>query len=300
LANPDIMKELGLKLPCKVIVSKRNDVIPKIERVSSVPDNAKEIKIPIKCTTCGGPLINEGSKVYCPNELCERKAYYRIKKWVSRNDIQNLGDSTIRKLYDLGLVKRIKDLYKLQPSHISDIDGLGDKSAAKIIENISKTKELDLISFVAGFNIEGIGEGLLNKMSDAGYDTFDKLKKITVSQLTQIDGIGNIIAKKFYDGLHQLLSEMEITLKYVKIKSKEIKHGNLTGKTFQFTGRLDTMSRDEAKKKVEDNGGKVLSSVGKELNYLVTNDTESGSSKNEKAKKLGIKIISEKDFLRMI
>ena len=154
--------------------------------------------------------------------------------------------------------------------------------------------------FVAGFDIEGFGETLAEKLIQAGYNTLDLLLSASVDQIAVVYGFAEIMAKTIVEGLAENEKEMKYLVNSGIIQIKGIENGKLTGQSFCFTGELKTMKRQDAEKLVKDNGGQAKSSVTKDLTYLVTNDKNSGSSKNQKAEKLQIKIIDEDEFLTLI
>ena len=171
--------------------------------------------------------------------------------------------------------------------------------AEKVIKSIENHKNISLEAFVAGFDIEGIGETTVEKLVAAGFNSLEKLLNASVDEIATVYGFAEIMAKTFVYGLKENAEEMKnLSSTFVNIIKKEA--GALSGKSFCFTGELVTMKRADAENLVKNAGGSCKSSVTKDLSYLVTNDTSSGSSKNVKAAKLGIPIISEKEFLQMI
>lgn len=307
LANPDTMEALGVAIGCKVVVVKRGEIIPKIERVIH-EDNLTEtpVTIPCQCEVCGSVLKNDGSRLFCPNKLCSKKIIHQIEKWVEVTEIRDLGESLILSLCSSGRVKGISDLYSLtvdeltpyflnQDSIAQDKKSLG---AEKVYASIQNHKNLSLSAFIAGFDIEGIGETTVEKLVQAGFDSLEKLLEITVEQVSEIYSFAETMAKIVVDGFSQNKEEMlYLAQNVISLKSEQ--GGPFTGKSFCFTGELTTMKRSDAEKMVKNLGGSCKSSVTKDLSYLVTNDVSSGSSKNVKAAKLGIPVIDEKQFLAL-
>ncbi|MFX1476992.1 MAG: NAD-dependent DNA ligase LigA [Promethearchaeota archaeon] len=301
LSNPDEIKRLGLKIGSIIIVSKRGDIIPKVEKVIENPFNAKEIKYPIKCESCGEKLINTGARLFCPNDKCPSREFHRLEVWINTLGIKNFGGKLLRKLFDNNKVKKIADLYNLQIEDISKLEGQGKRSAEIALGNLLKVNELPLAKFIAGFNIENIGEAIAKLIIDAGYDTLVSLKNAKIDELARIEGIGEANAQLIINGINTLYNEMVSVINKGIIKIKETsKEGELKGKTFCFTGALKSITRDQAKSLLEEHGGIFKKSVIKNLDYLVTNDPNSGSEKNIKSKEYGVKIISEDQFLKMI
>ena len=308
LANPDTMKNLGIKIGSKVVVVKRGEIIPKIESVlHDETCKESEIVIPSNCETCGSSLINEGTRLYCPNKNCSKRVLHQLLKWVQVVDIRDLGETLVNSLFEKKVVQAISDIYKLNvetltPFFLNEESIAAEKKslgAEKVIKSIENHKNISLEAFVAGFDIEGIGETTVEKLVSAGFNSLEKLLNASVDEVSSVYGFAEIMAKTFVNGLKENAEEMKIlSSTYVNIIKKE--SGSLSGKSFCFTGELVTMKRADAENLVKNAGGSCKSSVTKDLSYLVTNDTTSGSSKNVKAAKLGIPIISENEFLQMI
>ena len=308
LANPDTMKNLGIKIGSKVVVVKRGEIIPKIESVlHDETCKESEIVIPSNCETCGTSLINEGTRLYCPNKNCSKRVLHQLLKWVQVVDIRDLGETLVNSLFEKKVVQSISDIYKLNvetltPFFLNEESIAAEKKslgAEKVIKSIENHKNISLEAFVAGFDIEGIGETTVEKLVAAGFNSLEKLLNASVDEIATVYGFAEIMAKTFVYGLKENAEEMKnLSSIYVNIIKKEA--GALSGKSFYFTGELVTMKRADAENLVKKAGGSCKSSVTKDLSYLVTNDTSSGSSKNVKAAKLGIPIISEKEFLQMI
>jgi len=302
LSNPNKIKDLGVKIGSRVLISKHGDIIPDIDEVVETPLKAIEVEVPIECNTCGTSLVNEGTRLYCPNKFCPKVGFHRLLKWIRKLDIKNFGEKLMRKLFDSKIVFKIADLYNLKISNISRFEGEGKRSAQVALDNLLAVKEISLAKFVAGFDIEDMGEKTLDTIVSAGYNSLDSLYNASPIELAKIHGIGSITAQTIVEGIKSLYDEMKDVLNTGKIKIRGIKKmvEKLGGKSFCFTGKLETMNRKEAEGLVISNGGTIKSGVSKNLTYLVTNDTTSGSAKNLKAEKLGIPIISEKEFLEMV
>jgi DNA ligase (NAD+) len=301
LANPDLIKSLGLKIGSKVMISKRGEIIPKIERVVINPPESKPVKIPEVCSTCNAKLVNEGTKLYCPNEQCSKKDYFRLTKWIRTLNVKDFGDLILKQLFDAGKVRKIVDFYDLIPRDLIKLDRVQEKSAKKALDNLFAVKEVSLAKFVGGFNIEFIGVKQVQKVVNAGFDTLDKLKKARISDFAQVEGFGEITGEILYNGIQSLYADMKTVLDTGKISIRGTKESmtKLDGLTFCFTGKLETMKRNEAEELVISLGGSTRSNVSTTLNYLVTNSNEP-TAKYTKAKSLGIKIITEEEFLELV
>ena len=302
LANPNVITSLGLKIGSKVIVSKRGEIIPKIESLLENPPSSTHIMFPNFCSSCKTELVNEGTRLYCPNPTCKKVRLHRIEKWVNVLDLKEVGKLLLKRLFDDELIFSIKDLYNISVETLSNLERMGELSSQKVYASIHAKKEISLSEFVAGFDIEDVGLLMAEKIVLAGFDTIEKLFSATVEDIVNIEGWAEKSASSFIAGLKFVKSEMEELLStgYISIKSIEKKEGRLQGMSFCFTGELEKMNRKEAEKLVKEAGGIVKSSVTKDLSYLVTNTPNSGSSKNKKALTVGCKIITESEFYKML
>lgn len=308
LANPDTMKALGVKIGCKVVVVKRGEIIPKIESV--IHEDAlceSPVVFPDKCECCGSKLIDNGSRLYCPNKKCSKRILHQLLKWVQVTDIRDLGETLVTQLFEKGKVQSISDLYKLSaedltPFFLNEESLAAEKKslgAEKVAASIQNHRKMSLAVFVAGFDIEGIGETTVEKLVAAGFNTLNALLNMTVEQASAVYGFAEILAKTAVDGLNENALEMRFLAEnFVEIVQDSA--GKLVGKSFCFTGELHSMKRNDAEALVKANGGTCKSSVTKDLSYLVTNDVSSGSSKNQKAVKFGIPVINEEQFFKML
>lgn len=312
LANPNTIAALGLQIGSHVIVVKRGEIIPKIESVVPQEDKSEKtfpVQLPVKCETCGSTLVNEGTRLYCPNKSCSKRILHQLLKWVSVADIRDLGDTLVRSLFADKVLNSISDIYKLDEAVLKPYflgqESLGNEKeslgAKKVALSIQSHRKLSLAKFIAGFDIEGIGETVVEKLLDAGFDTLEKLFAASQEEIAGVYGFAKVMAQILVQGLLENKDEMEFLVKSGTIEVEQgIKQGSLTGKSFCFTGELTTMKRADAQALVKQKGGSVKTSVVKGLSYLVTNDTSSGSSKNVKAAQLGIPVINEPEFLALI
>ena len=307
LNNPDMIRALGLKIGSSVIVVKRGEIIPKIEGLA--PDGIQndteksEILFPARCNACESSLLDEGSRLYCPNPVCPKKLHHRIEKWVSVLDIRELGEKLIKVLFDSGRIRNIYDLYTLKEGELAEYDRMGELSAAKVLRHIQTKRQLSLSAFIAGFDFEGVGELIVDKAIAHGFDTLEKLRSAKLEDLINVHGLGEITARTIFNGLIECAREMDRVLSTGIISiapPPTTEQAPLKGFSFCFTGELKSMKRNQAEEKVKMLGGTVNKSVVKGLSYLVTNDPESGSAKNKKAQEIGVKIIDEEGFLKII
>jgi DNA ligase (NAD+) len=305
LNNPDMIRSMGLKIGSTVSVVKRGEIIPKIEGLAPVLSKEKtlEITFPKICGVCNTALVDSGTRLYCPNPACPKRLLHRLEKWVSVLDIRELGEKLLRQLFEKNRVTRIDELYTLTAEELAEYDRMGELSAAKVIRHIQTKRELSLAAFVAGFDMEGVAETTMEKIASAGFNTLKKIRAASVADLAAVYGLGEITASVIVDGLKECAAEMDAVLKtkIITIAPPPSEESQpMRGLSFCFTGELKSMKRGEAEEKIKALGAQAKSSVVKGLSCLVTNDPASGSSKNKKAKELGVRIINEEEFLALL
>lgn len=304
LCNPDMIRAMNLKIGSRVVIVKRGEIIPKIETLVENPPNTQEIEQPERCSRCGTALLDEGTRLYCPNPACPKRTLHRIEKWITTLDIRELGDVLIQKLFDAGKLRSIADLYTLTAEDLESLDRMGPVLARKIIRSIEAVREIPLEVFLAGLDIDGVGPLVARNLVFNGFYTLEKLLSAREEDFLALDGIGFIMAKSIVAGLKECKGEIEEILKDGKIRiltpAADSTNTVLTGKSFCFTGELVSMKRKDAEKLVARFGGTAKSSVTKDLSYLVTNEPGSGSEKNKKARLYGIPILNETEFLALI
>ena len=300
LVHPELIAELGVRIGSRVVVSKRGDIIPKIELVIATPDDAVLPAPPQTCSTCGRPVINAGKRVYCSNPECPRVAFHRLQKWIRVLGVKDFGDVVLRRLFDDGAVKEIADLYRLTVDDIAGYEGQGEKSARKALANLHAASDgVDLATFIAGFGIEGIATLTVEKMVAAGYRTPEALFDADPERLADIHGLGQTIARSFATAIAALRERMEAVVATAGVRIAEAADaasGELAGLSFCFTGTLSGITRAEASDAVRRRGGTVRTGVSKGLDYLVTNNPESNSAKTRKARELEVEIVDEQRF----
>ncbi|MFP3089253.1 NAD-dependent DNA ligase LigA [Treponema sp. TIM-1] len=306
LNNPDMIRALGLKIGSLVTIVKRGEIIPKIEGLApgyTPSDEERDIEFPTRCGSCGSALEDGGTRLFCPKADCPKRLLHRLEKWISVLDIRELGEKLIRQLFDKDRVRYIPDLYTLTAEELAEYERMGELSAAKVIRHIRTPRELPLAVFIAGFDFEGVGELIMERVVSAGYDTLDKLKSASVEELAAVYGLGEITARTILEGLTEAAAELEGVLATGIITiapPPRAEEQPLRSFSFCFTGELASMKRSEAEERVKALGGTAKTSVVKDLSFLVTNDPESGSGKNKKAHALGIPIIGEGEFLAIL
>ena len=306
LHNFDEIKRKDLRIGDWVMVERSGDVIPQVVKsiIEKRNGSEKQKNIPQKCPVCGSEVVHPEGEVAirCPNKMCPARLKWRLKYFASRDamDIDHLGESTIDKLLDEGLVENIADLYFLKKEEIINLEGFKEKSAQNLVESIEKSKQQDLSRFIYGLGIRHVGKYAAQLLASK-YNSIDELAKVSPEKLKEIDGLGEKTAEavgSFFATEENL--NLINRLKDIGVKTKEEKKDNLplNGKKFVFTGGLSTLSRPEASDLIKQKGGIVTSSVGKDVDYVIVGDKP--GSKYEKAKKLGVNIISEEEFKNLV
>ncbi len=312
LHNEDIIKKLGLHEHDFVYVEKGGEIIPKIVGINNEKraEDSKEIEYVRNCPECGTELVKIEDQAihFCPNELhCPPQVVGRMIHYVSRKalNIENLGSETIEQLYRERLIENPADFYALTKEQILPLERMAEKSAQNIISGIEKSKEVPFEKVLYGIGIKHVGETVAKKLVK-NFSTIDELKNATVEELCQVEDIGTKIAVSLYDFLHN--SENILMLERLKSYGVQLEKGESTnevlsnvldGKTFLFTGKLSLFTRESAEEMVEKHGGKNISAVSKNLNYLVVG--EKAGSKLKKAQSIGtIEILDEQQFLDLV
>lgn len=302
LANESLIKDLELAIGDTILVSKRNMIIPKIEKVLERPENRKEIEIPQICECCGNLLVRDEKKLYCSNSECPGLGEHRISKWLSVLDVKGFGTEMRNHLFENGF-HSIIDLYDSSKVDYALYKTNLKANYKKAFANLYSVKEIPLSKFFAGFDIDGIGESLIKNIIENGNDTPSKIMDSTPLNLFGTPNFSDERITKFIEGIKLIREEAEalINLGYFKVtcEKPEVVGGRLDGKSICITGKLEKGTRKELITLIEKSGGHFSSSVKKELDYLVINDRESQSSKAVKARNLEIKMISENELFEM-
>ncbi|MFH1100450.1 MAG: NAD-dependent DNA ligase LigA [Methanobacteriota archaeon] len=305
LHNFDEVKRKDIRVGDTVLVERSGDVIPQVVKsiVEKRTGNEKAKSIPRKCPVCGTDVVRtiDEVAVRCPNKQCPARLKWRIDYFASRDamDIDHLGGQTVDKLIDKGLIDNIADLYSLTKEDLMKLDGFKDKSAENLLESIAKSKQQGLARLIYGLGIRHVGKFAAQLLASQ-YPSIDELAKVSAEELLQIHGLGEKTAEAIAT-FFATEENMELIkkLKDIGIRTKETKKiGELSGKKFLFTGGLQTLSRPDASDLVMKKGGIVVSSAGKDVDYVVVG--EDPGSKIEKAKKLGLTIIDEDAFKKLV
>ena len=306
--NLSIMEELELGEGDRITVFKSNMIIPQIAENLT---RSGTVRIPDACPVCGGETeIRKNIDVkslYCVNPNCQAKKIKAFELFVSRDamNIDGLSSATMEKLIDRGFIKEYADIFHLETwkESIIEMEGFGQKSYENMIESIEKARKTTLPRVIYALGIPGIGVANAKMLSKAfGFD-FEKMRAASIEELTEVDGIGTVLAKGWKDYfanskqnevVDHLLAELEIEIEHMDTEL------SLDGKVFVITGAVKQFAnRNELKAYIEQRGGKVTSAVSTKTNYLINNDVTSNSSKNKKARELNIPILSEEEFLKI-
>ncbi len=306
--NVSMIRELKLGIGDTIKVYKANMIIPQISENLTCSD---ALVIPDTCPACGGKTVvrseNEAETLFCPNPECPAKASKLFAHFVSRNamNIDGLSEATIDKFIDCGYLTELYDLYRLDryKNEIVTLDGFGEKSYENLQKAVDASRETTLKRLLYGLGILNVGSATAGLICRFFKDDLDAIMNADTESLCEVEGIGEVIAEGivayFADEANRaVIRELlkEVTLRVEVNDAPQ----DLAGKTFVITGSLNHFeNRDALKKVIEDRGGKVAGSVSAKTHFLINNDVTSGSSKNQKAKSLGIPIISEDDFLAM-
>jgi DNA ligase (NAD+) len=310
LFNEDVIKEKDLKLGDTVLVERAGDVIPYIVKsLAEVRDGSEtNIPFPTSCPVCKSELYKEETEAVwrCINIECPAQVVERMIHFVSKDamDIKSFGEANVRKFYEMGLLKDIPGIYKLDFNAIGQLPGFGKKSIDNIQAAIDASKHQTLNRLIFALGIRFVGETTAKVLANHVHHLLD-LKNFSLEDLQQLEDIGIKVASSivtFFKNEQNLemLRELEtLGIKMENTKRAAVQEGGLHGQTFLFTGTMNKLKRTQAEELVEENGGKLLGSVSSKLNYLVVGDD--AGSKLEKAKKINtVKIISEDEFLALI
>lgn len=297
LHNMANVRRLGIGIGDEVLVSRRNDVIPYIEEVTQ--KEGDEAVPPERCGVCDAELEIDGEYLLCRNDLCPARVEGRIHNWIDAIGALEWGDKLVATLVRREMVKEPLDLYRLTVDDIAGLERHGKKSAQNALDQLHGRLPLALETFLTALGIEKFSTQTARLIVNAGYDDLDKLFAATVEELAAIKGLGEIKAKNIVEGLARRREEIE------RLREGGIEPvvgdaaGPLSGKTFAITGTHDR-PRKELVGLIEDHGGRVLSGVTKELDYLIIADPASTSSKAQKARRYETELIDAEGLVALI
>ena len=309
LYNEDYINELDIRIGDTVIVERGGDVIPKVTSVilSKRRDDAKKYRFPKKCSECGTKLIRpEGEANYfCENSECPMQVRGRIEHWAMRGamDIEGLGEAVVDQLVVHGYIKNVADLYDLdeRSEQLISLERWGEKSVRNLLDGIEASKQRPFHRVLYALGIRHVGSGIAPILVDH-FSSIDAMMNATQENLLEVHEIGPKIAESvisFFSDQHNRAMIGRLKNAGIQFTAENKKRkGILNGKTFVITGTLSTMTRDHAKERIEEEGGKIASAISRQVDVLIVG--EDAGSKLDKAKKLGIEMWDEKQFLSTI
>ncbi len=311
LHNMDQIERLDIRVGDTVVIQKAGDVIPEVVEVLVKMRTGKEkkFKMPEHCPICGAKVEKRAAEskkdasvaYYCTNKNCPAKNRRGMQHFVNVFEIYEVGPKILDRLQEEGLITDAADLFELEEADLSGLERFGEKSAQNIIASIASRKKLPLWRFLYALGILHVGEETAKDIANH-FGTLEKVIAATASQMNEIPNIGPVVSQSAYEFFHQKAS-----LKFIEKLQKhgvipenapKQKKGKFTGMTFVLTGTMESMSREEAKEKINARGGKVSGSVSKNTSYVVAGADP--GSKYTNAKKLGVEILDEKAFLNLI
>lgn len=313
LHNVSILTKLDLQIGDTIIVYKANQIIPQVkENLSAKDRESAYIRIPSQCPVCESPTQivkeNDSEVLMCTNPHCKGKLLGRVSHFVSKKgmDISGLSEETIKKFIELGWIAEITDIYNLDKYYdrLSTMSGFGKKSVDKLRKSIENSKTVRLDKFIASLSIPGIGTSQSKELVKA-FGAWDKFRDASVGyyNFTQLDGFGDVLNNNIHSWFEDMSNIADYLASLMAFESEDNSKTNnsLNGKSFVVTGKVYKFkNRDEVKEAIEKFGGKVTGSVTKSTFALINNDIESNSSKNKKAKELGVQIINEEQLIEML
>lgn len=298
LHNYGMVLQNNLKSGDVIEIIRSGEVIPKF--LSVIKSSTNKFQVPDRCPSCGEKVEIEDIRIYCRNDKCPGKNKEVILNFIQKIGIEDLSGKRLEELINAKLVSTVGDIYRLTAEDLMKIDKIKHKLSTKVIESIQKTKTVDLITFLAALGISGGAFSKCEKVVRAGFDSIQKIKKLTLEGLMSIESFAEKSATEFLSSLQEkqpLIDELvECGFKFTVEETRETA---ITGKKICITGAL-TEKRSVIEDNIREGGGIVVSSVSKNTDVLVTNETDPSSSKFKKALELKIKIISEADLMKLL
>ncbi|MFT8314491.1 MAG: NAD-dependent DNA ligase LigA [Clostridium sp.] len=305
LNNMDDIQRKGVKIGSNVFVRRSNDVIPEIMGVADNSDEEQEIKPPEVCPYCGSELVQEGVHYFCENTLsCKPQLVKSIVHFASREamNIEGFNEKTAEQLFEKMDIKTITDLYKIKKEQLLELDKFANKKAEKLIKAIEKSKNCELSSFIYALGIVNVGKKTAKDIVK-NFKNLEKIENCTYEELISIQDIGEIVAKSVLEFFNEdkiiktIYELLDIGIKPY-YEEEKVTDNPFLDKTIVVTGSLENFSRNEIKEKIEALGAKVSGSVSKKTDYVLTG--KNPGSKYDKAIELGVKIITEEEFYKIL
>ncbi|MGD0323975.1 MAG: NAD-dependent DNA ligase LigA [Terriglobia bacterium] len=306
LHNMDEITRLGVKIGDAVLIQRAGEVIPQVVKVVKQAPEGREFSMPKQCPVCGGDVHRaEGEVAYrCVNSACPARLKESLLYFAGRRamNIDGLGDALVDQLVDKGLVRDVADLYALTQEKVANLERMGDKSASNLLLEIDNSKKASLARLIFALGIRFVGERTGQLLADH-FASLDKLAKASEEELLEVEEVGPRVAESILEFFREprnlkvieKLRKARLQFESAKVHKPE---GNLAGKQFVLTGTLPRYSRDEAKKMIEEAGGRVTGSVSKKTDYVVVGADP--GSKLDKARSLGVKTIEEGELLKLL
>lgn len=305
LHNEDFIREKDIRIGDTVILRKAGEIIPEVVALKEHGENTVPFEMPSNCPSCGSKVVRESGEaaVRCTNTDCPAQLMRHLIHFVSRDamDIDGLGSAVLERLVSAGMLSSPADLYRLDYKKIAEFEGMGELSAANLSASIEKSKSNELYRLIFALGIRHIGQKAAKLLCEH-FGTIEAIMNAEPSELEQIEGFGKIMAQSVYDYFSlPKTRELIETLKSLGVEMpravSSLKEDKFSGKTFVLTGTLSSMKRSDASKLIESLGGKTSSSVSKKTDYVLAG--EDAGSKLTKAQSLGIRILSEEEFMEM-
>ena len=303
LSNLSEIRRKDIKIGSRVFIRRSNDVIPEITGIAAHTENSREIIPPSVCPACGAPVIQDGIFLKCSNvRACANSIVSALSHFCERDamDIEGLSDKTLELLYGLGKVKAFHDIYALKEEDFDEVEGFKDKRTGNLLAAIEKSKATTLARFLYAIGIPNIGKKSAGQLEEA-FRTLEGVMNAGKEDLVALDDFGEIMADgvlSYFADEHNREEINALLRAGITFKEKELKQGVFSSTRVVLTGSLSSMKRSKAKEEIEARGGSVADSVSKTVDLVVAG--EEAGSKLDKAKKLGIKIIDEGEFLSML
>ncbi len=305
LHNAEEIKRKDIRVGDKVLIEKAGEIIPAVvevvEKEGRSPES-KDFAFPENCPVCGTELLREEVYWRCPNYHCTEQVKRRLEHFASKPcmDIDGLGFAMVEKLFNAKLIENPSDIYKLKKEDLLGLDKVQEKSAQNLISAIQASKSQELYRLIFSLGIFNVGEKIARDLART-FKSLDKLANATKEALSEIDGIGDIVAvsiRQYFS--HQENLDMIVLLESagLNFETESAMSAKLEGKVFVLTGTLPSLKRNQAKDLIEKNGGTTSSSISKNTDYLLCG--EKAGSKLEQAKKLEVQVLSEDEFLAML
>ena len=303
LSNLSEIRRKDIKIGSRVFIRRSNDVIPEITGIAAHTENSREIIPPSVCPACGAPVIQDGIFLKCSNvRACANTIVSALSHFCERDamDIEGLSDKTLELLYGLGKVKAFHDIYALKEEDFDEVEGFKDKRTGNLLAAIEKSKATTLARFLYAIGIPNIGKKSAGQLEEA-FRTLEGVMNAGKEDLVALDDFGEIMADgvlSYFADEHNREEINALLRAGITFREKELKQGVFSSMRVVLTGSLSSMKRSKAKEEIEARGGSVADSVSKTVDLVVAG--EEAGSKLDKAKKLGIKIIGEEEFLSML